>query len=76
MNESFWLTILPLKAFLYIKTLSSTQTLKAVPGRNAPAIIRDDDHLSARLELIAMHGKDGMIIQGNTNLILSNLAER
>jgi len=22
-NESFWLTILPLKAFLYIKTLSS-----------------------------------------------------
>jgi hypothetical protein len=75
-NESFWLTILPLKAFLYIKTLSSTQKLKAVPGRKAPAIIRDGDHFSARLELIAMHGKAERISRGNTNLMPCNSVER
>jgi hypothetical protein len=54
LNESFWLTTLPLKAFLYIKTLSPPRELKAVPGRKAPAIIPDGDHFSARLELIAL----------------------
>jgi hypothetical protein len=64
-NESFWLTIPPLKAFLYIKTLSSPHKLKAVSGRTARAIIRDGDHSSARLGLITTQGKAERISRGN-----------
>jgi hypothetical protein len=67
-NESFWLTTLPLKAFLYIKTLPSPQKLKAVRGRKAPAIIPGVDHFSARLALMALHRSAPRIRRGNTNI--------
>jgi hypothetical protein len=74
-NGSFWLTTLPLKAFLYIKAVPFPQKLKAVGGRKAPAIIQTVITLAHGWGLIAqLQGREDQ--SRKYKCILLNVAGR